>query len=245
MSYPYIIWTMQRSGGTALADLLAGFSDHPTIQHEPFNAERRFGAITQAWSERFDGAKLERDLMGALRNRPAIKHCYELVPGAINSALITVARLLDYRCIVLVRECEVDRVLSLQLAKMTGAWGKDDAQTAYEAFVSGERRLGDINIAEAERHLRLCRERSDWLRDVTRRDPRSFLELSFAQVFLGGSKGPSTLEAVFEFLEIDPHVKDGWVEKVAQMRAQTGQNSARILPLVPNIDAARRALQAL
>ena len=245
MSYPYIIWTMQRSGGTALADLLAGFSDHPTIQHEPFNTERRFGAITQAWSERFDRAELERGVMDALTDRPAIKHCYELVPAAINSALITVARLLDYRNIVLIREAEVDRVLSLQLAKMTGAWGKEDAKEAYQAILSGERRLGDINIAGAERHLRLCRERSDWLRDIIKRDPGAFFELSFDQVFLDGSNGSLTLETVLEFLDIKPDVNDRLSERIAQMRAQSGQNSARILPLVSNIDEARRALQAL
>lgn len=245
MSYPYIIWTMQRSGGTAVADLLGAFSEHQSIQHEPFNLERRFGQLTRAWLEQFDRADLERGVMEALQDRPVIKHCYELVPSAVNAALLNVARLLGYRHVLLERESEVDRVLSLQLARITGAWGKEEAKRAYDLILSGEDRLDAIDVSEAKKHLHHCLERKDRLRKVMAHDPSAFFALSFAEVFSDSSEGSRQIDGVLNFLGITPKSTSTVQQKVDLMRAHSGQNSAQILPHVPNIKEARAALGAL
>jgi hypothetical protein len=41
VSSPFIIWTMQRTGGTTLTDLLMSMSEHPGAEHEPFNWARK------------------------------------------------------------------------------------------------------------------------------------------------------------------------------------------------------------
>ena len=53
MSRPFIVWTMQRTGGTALAQTLMGLSEHPAAEHEPFNwaqdKPREFWPNVETW----------------------------------------------------------------------------------------------------------------------------------------------------------------------------------------------------
>ena len=66
MSYPFFIWTMQRTGGTALTDLLMQMSEHPQAEHEPFNwarkKPRQFWPITEAWGNTKNEAQLNASL---------------------------------------------------------------------------------------------------------------------------------------------------------------------------------------
>ena len=66
MSRPFIIWTMQRTGGTALAELLMEMSEHRSAEHEPFNwakkSPRQFWPITDAWNRTRDHVALSGEL---------------------------------------------------------------------------------------------------------------------------------------------------------------------------------------
>jgi hypothetical protein len=64
---------MQRSGGTALTDLLMEMSEHRSAEHEPFNwsrnKPRQFWPIVEAWNDTNDLKALTRSL-AALFRRP-------------------------------------------------------------------------------------------------------------------------------------------------------------------------------
>ena len=66
MSRPFIIWTMQRTGGTALTDLLMEMSEHRSAEHEPFNwakkSPRQFWPVTDAWNKTRDRTALAGEL---------------------------------------------------------------------------------------------------------------------------------------------------------------------------------------
>ena len=125
---------MQRTGGTTLAALLANLSEHPGVQHEPFNAERIFGHVTEGWVADRDPVAMRAALVEALAERtPVIKHCHELVPAPVNEELMRVASGLGYRHMVLDRRAEVDRILSLEtpVIEVTPA---DDRRLEVDAF---------------------------------------------------------------------------------------------------------------
>src|SRR5579863_9787871 len=105
MSHPFIIWTMQRTGGTSLTDLLLEMSEHKAAEHEPFNRDRQFGAVTIAWAQTKDEEALRRALADLLAQRHLIKHTYELRDMQLNLALMEAAAR-DYRHIFLFRRDE-------------------------------------------------------------------------------------------------------------------------------------------
>lgn len=43
MSKAFFIWTMRRTAGTSLTTLLTGISEFNSVEHEPFNRDRKFG----------------------------------------------------------------------------------------------------------------------------------------------------------------------------------------------------------
>ena len=70
---PFIIWTLQRTGGTNLAkqsvsrsDLMCNqhesvSMDYKPLDHEPFNMDRVYGHITRQWmASRDEGVLIEK-----------------------------------------------------------------------------------------------------------------------------------------------------------------------------------------
>jgi hypothetical protein len=47
LSFPFIIWTSQRTGGTSLIELLMSMSEHKATDHEPFRPLRAFERVTE------------------------------------------------------------------------------------------------------------------------------------------------------------------------------------------------------
>ena len=143
-STPFIIWTLQRTGGTNLAQHLfrssglPGTSGPPASHgvlaritnawrlHEPFNLndpERPFGTISEAWTRDRDHDPLVRSIEGICKERIPIKHCVEMVPWEITECLARVSVQAGYRHVFLHRRDSIARLLSLQFAKATGIWG--------------------------------------------------------------------------------------------------------------------------
>jgi LPS sulfotransferase NodH len=120
---PFIIWTLQRTGGTNLTQRLVELSGLPSTQHEPFNLGRIHGEITQAWMDTHDEAALMRAMLGVATQGAIIKHCLEMVPWEVTRALARATVQAGYRHLFLYREQARNRLLSLHFAQKTGVWG--------------------------------------------------------------------------------------------------------------------------
>ncbi len=128
---PFVIWTLQRTGGTNLNKHLNMLSENDSLQDEPFNRRRECGGVTQAWLDTRDRAALE-DAVGAVcATGKNIKHCIERVPWAVSEALVQKSHAAGYAPIFLYREDPMQRLLSMEYAMRTKSWGpkKAAAQT--------------------------------------------------------------------------------------------------------------------
>ena len=244
MSYPFLIWTMRRTGGTTLASLVMEMSEHIATEHEPFNIDRKFGWVSKAWQQDKDKAALEANIDAFLQPGRKVKHCYEIVPQPVNAALMQLAGRYDYRHVILDRDSEVDRILSLELAKLTGAWGKDDAQRNYLAIERGEVTLPPLDIPAALHHLQLCRkQRKQLAQDLAGLGITPFV-VTFEQVYSDFDAGRERVLALLAHLGIDPAAFPDFEERVSEAILSKGQNSARISRFVPNLEEAQARLQA-
>lgn len=146
----FIIWTVQRTGGTNLARRLfersslfeaarettrepgsvgAKWLGEVASQwnfHEPFNygkKSRIFGKVTEDWVTRGDRKALD-DAVGEICSlRIGLKHCVEMVPWEVSEALADASCRNGYRHLFLYRRNAVNRLLSLHFAKESGIWG--------------------------------------------------------------------------------------------------------------------------
>lgn len=242
MTFPHVIWTLRRTGGTTLATLLADLSDHPGVQHEPFNTDRIFGEVTRHWAATRDAGRLRDDMHRVLARRPVIKHCVELVPEPVNDALLRVSAALGYVQIVLDRRADVDRILSLELARHTGAWGKAEARRVHDAVQAGERTLPPIDIAAAVTHLRDCNRRRRGMHARFAEHGITPFVVHFEDIYADPARGRDTVAALVDFLGVDRSAVSDYDARVEEALLTKGQKSARLLDLVPNIDVARAAL---
>lgn len=244
MSHPYIIWTMRRTGGTTLGTLLSTLSEHAGIQHEPFNDDRMFGHISRAHAQSGDSEALRQTLRKALKRRPLIKHCYELTSTDFNRTFLRITTELGYRHIILDRRSETDRIVSLELAQLTGAWGGADAQKIYPEIEAGEVTLAPLNLERSLRQMRLCHSRRRALEQMTRVARVAPFAVFFEDVYSDPDAGRALIARLLAFLEINPKDHANYDALLTTALIKSGQNSARILQAVPGADTVIAQLQA-
>ncbi|WP_299694787.1 hypothetical protein [uncultured Tateyamaria sp.] len=243
MSDPFVIWTMRRTGGTTFTSLLTTLSEHPGTQHEPFNPDRKFGQITRDWTDHKDPTRLMDGLDKALADRPLIKHCYELVPEMVNMALIKAASARGYRHIVLDRGAEVDRIISLELAKVTGAWGAQEATGIYTEIAQGHRTLEPVDIDQACNHMTACAALRRWLASQFDAALHTPLLVYFEEIYGDFETGRRTIEEVLACLGIVPDDHPQYEALLIEALTEKAQNSQSIAGAVPNMDALRTRLE--
>jgi hypothetical protein len=192
------------------------------------------GHLTNTWLVDRDGAMLQRGMAEALANRPLIKHCYELPTPEVNDCLMHVATDLGYRHIILDRRAEDDRILSLQLAQATEAWGGPDANAIYAAIIAGTRTPEPITIQAAVAHMDYClARRRDLLKLMHDYDQSPFVVL-FEDVYADPEKGRALVRRLVEFVGMDPSDDRRYDDLVSDALLTRGQNSMQILNFVPN-----------
>ena len=157
MSSPFIIFTLQRTGGTNFARYLMSLSDNESAQHEPFNKDRIYGEITENFTNSNDKETLKSSIVKILEKKINIKHCVEIVPFDITSTLIECGDVLNYKFIFLIRENSVDRLLSYAHAKITKNWGK----STNEHMVENDKKVlfEDLPVKQLIQREKLCRNR--------------------------------------------------------------------------------------
>lgn len=245
MSDPYVIWTMRRTGGTTLATLLNLLSEHPGIQHEPFNAERKLGHVYPAFCASGDAGQLRADLAEELGHRPVIKHCYELMSHAFNKGLMEVTTAMGYRHIVLDRRNETDRIISLELAQLTGAWGGEAAGKIYPAIEAGEMVLGGMNMDHAMYQMRLCQTRRKELAALTKRARPAPFVVYFEDVYSDPVAGRALIERLLAYLGIRAQDHADYDTLIEDALLRRGQNTSRIVQEVNNFEADKARLVAM
>jgi hypothetical protein len=245
MSHPFIIWTMQRTGGTSLADLLMEMSEHPRAEHEPFNRDRQFGAVTTAWSDTHDEAALSEAIAGILKQRFLIKHTYELRDMALNAAILRAARSTDYRHVFLRRQDEPARLVSKYIAAANGTWFTDYAAQVYAKIRSGEHRLGAIPVEELVKNYRHCRQATSQVRELLQGLGSDCYEVTYEELYVGdrGSRF-RIFNRLCRFLGFAPEVIDLSRAQIEEKLFHGSQNTRSILDFVPNLDEVVAALLA-
>lgn len=155
---PFIIWTLQRTGGTNLAQGLFERIKPVNAYHEPFNTGRIYGSIVEQWKDTNDREKLKLDIIEICRSGVCFKHCVEEVPQVVNDILIEVSIEFGYSHLFLYRKDAISRLLSYYFARQTGVWGKKKAKSAV---VSSELFKQPLPIDLLIKHERKCVNRLD------------------------------------------------------------------------------------
>ena len=249
MSRPFIIWTMQRTGGTALTDLLMEMSEHRSAEHEPFNwakkSPRQFWPITDAWNKTRDHVALAGDLDAILAQNVLLKHCYELLQMPFNQHLMQAAAKTRYRHIHLLRRDETARLTSKFIAESQGTWFRDYARKVFAEVADGQRAMPALPVEDMVRHFRHCRSATEtvsaWLADLGAESRRVYYE----DLYEGDRETRlAHLLGLLNFLgftqaDVDRH---RFVMEAKIFHA--GQETRSVAPYVPNLAAARAALAA-
>lgn len=204
---PFIIWTMQRTGGTNLAQTLFERSSHRGVQHEPFNVERLYGEITRRFREEKDDGALHKALENVLHEQVLIKHCVEKVPSAMNAVLANVATQAGYRHIFLYRRAALGRLLSFHFALVSGVWGKSDADTkALDEDIFRR----PIPVADLLKHERRCRRAMKGAFEAVKMSYSSPFLIAFEDIYCNDDREAAgkILGRLFEDLKLSRQDED-------------------------------------
>ena len=257
MSYPFIIWTLQRTGGTSLANLLMSLSEHPRVEHEPFNWRRahprQFGPVAETWVRDRDEARVDASLARIFGQRHLIKHCYELPEhsarhrGApFNARLIRAVAKTDYRNILLLRRDEMGRLISKYVAEANGTWFDDYAPKVYEDIVHRRRELKPLPVGAMVKHYQHCLEVTRQLRAQARRFGVSFYHVAYEDIYEGArEERMARLEALFDHIGLAPDTIEAHRDTIEDKIFRRRFDTRAIAPFLPNLDAVRDGLEAV
>ena len=120
-SPPFIVWTMQRTGGTQLAARLFAQSARSAADHEPFNPGRMFAADISEAARTGTVANLMARICA---DGWLLKYCVWRAPQE-HVHLVAASAAAGYRHVILHRRSAADRLASLAFANMTGIWAGD------------------------------------------------------------------------------------------------------------------------
>lgn len=247
MSYPFVIWTMQRTGGTSLTDLLMEMSEHPKAEHEPFNwakkKPRQFWPITEAWGNTKNEIELHKSLDEIFAERFLIKHCYELHGMPFNIHLMNAAAKTDYRHILLLRRDEAARLISKFVAEGQGTWFKDYAKKVFKEVAHGQRKLGPLPVERVISHYKQCRENTAQIRANLKRLGVDCLEVFYEDLYVGEHEPRlERLHELLDFLGFTPPEVAGNEKKIQNAIFHSGQNTRAVAPFIPNLQDVNDAL---
>lgn len=183
---PFIIWTLRRTGGTNLSHALFGRSPFEKSQHEPFNPERQFGQITRDWLASKDLPALRRSVAEVCQRRVVMKHCVEIIPAELNTALADAAIEQGYRHLFLYRRNSLDRLMSLHFASQSGIWGKDQAK---DGKIDDELFRQPIPIAKLVAHETHCRNELTRVYNYLCEKGQAPLLVAFEDLYLNPNPG--------------------------------------------------------
>lgn len=231
---PFIIWTVQRTGGTNFATNLIRLSGFPITAHEPLNVGRSYGHITQNWEKNRDPGALDNAIGAFLDQKYAIKHCVENVDWDINVSLMRKSIERNFWHILLYRENPVDRLLSLHFARETGLWGRKKVslakQSLGEEFIKGED-ISKIDVKSLVEHENHCNEILMNVVDGMQSQGVRIYPISFEEIY--ESEAPAAKRKIAPLLHnigiTDDEALDEFVTKIKTVGDQGSKNLYRTI----------------
>lgn len=216
---PFIIWTMQRTGGTNFASHLISLSKLPATEHEPLNVGRSYGHIEKKWEINKDTDELNNAVDRFLGIGFAFKHCVEMVDQKVNYYLCNNSLKHDYNHIVLYRINPLNRLLSLHFAQQTGLWGRKKVIEAREGLggdLHNKFSIDRLNINSLIEHEERCNQCMLSVVELLRERNASVHFISFEDLYESSSekvlenlsrimtavgfKNPDTIQSAFQSL---------------------------------------------
>jgi hypothetical protein len=247
VSRPFIIWTMQRTGGTTLTELLMLMSEHRSAEHEPFNwaraRPRQFWPITDAWNRTRDPVALAGSLDEVFSGGHLLKHCYELLSMGFNEHLMRAAARASYRHILLLRRDEPARLVSKFIAEAQGTWFRDYSRKVFSEVAEGQRTLGALPVERMVAHQLHCREATGTVTAWLAQLEEGFHTVCYEDLYSGIREARTArLHALLAFLEFDEGDIARHADSIEAMIFDGGQGTQSVAPLVPNIAEVLAAL---
>jgi hypothetical protein len=241
MQQSFVIWTFQRTGGTALTSALSISTKNSEIKHEPFNRDRDFSNISKAFREGdiSCSTKLTHNL---LESGLSFKHCFELHSIEFNSMLLEVFDSYpNYRHIILMRNSEIRRILSLYLAKQTNVWGKWKVDKGgFDEIIAGKQLLDPFPIDEMINHSKKCLKYRDWIQGVFKTKEILNLFITYEDLYeRSPQRRIENFKKVFDFVGATFTLEDRGVYNCI---FSSKQGSDDIFKYVPNIEEAKKYL---
>ena len=246
MSKPFFIWTMRRTGGTSLTDLLMEMSEYKTMDHEPFLWERELGYVTQEFRKQLDEESqinIKNLLEKVFIEKPLIKHCYEVFNIELSRHLIRFLKNKDYKHIFLLRKDEVSRIFSLLLAYQTDVWGKHGSEGIYKRIHEGEKLLEPFDIDLLKKEEKIAINHTKNVKNILKNNNIEYKMIYFEDLYTGDEEiRKKNLYDLFEYLEFGTQTIDSHQEMIDHILFKRSQKSNSILPYIPNLKEAEAVL---
>ncbi len=244
MTPSFVIWTFQRTGGTALTSALTINTENSEVKHEPFNYDRDFSDVSKAFmvGENSHSANLLHNL---LDSGVSFKHCLELHSIEFNDMLIEAFDSRpNYNHIILMRNSEIQRMLSLYLAKQTNVWGKWKVKKGgYDQIISGKVSLAPFPINEMLNHSKKCKKYRNWIQNQFNMRNLSYIWTSYEDLYNGKIETRiENLNKIFEFVRATLTLEN---KRVYNCLFSSKQGSEKLFKYVPNIEEAKKSLLKL
>lgn len=234
---PFLVVTLRRTGATTFTTALSDLSCFPTIEHEPFNADRRLGYVTTQFQQNDNLRELYLEVEKALTDSPNIKHCIEIAPFELTAALLRTAAAKDYGIVVMTRLNEGARLVSLSLAKTTGAWGAEAAARHYSAIVEGRTQLPPILVKDLQNQATHDSAMLGRTLHLMKNDHIPYFWLDYEEAYGSLQAFQGCLDRVRDMLNT---AKRQNAASLAATFGATAQESQRLLAHVPNVEEIRR-----
>lgn len=236
---PYLILTLRRTGGTSFMGFLSAVSAFPVAQHEPFNPERVWGAVTQAFRKTGDAVAMRAAVEACVAQRPNIKHCVEIMPAALTRALIEACAAQGYAFFLLTRRDEASRLRSLFLAQATEAWGPSQAARRYPQIKAGEIVPKPVKTEAVERRIATDAAALGQTLVLLRNRQIAWDWLVFEELYAPDGQVAERARAIAAGLGITVAADDARLQAFAERQ---GQGSGEIEPFVPGFAEIRALL---
>lgn len=236
---PIIIWTFRRTGGTSLATFLFQSSSYESVIHEPFNVDRIWGDIAQKikkveyknYKERYE--QIQGDLANYVAEKKGIKHTIDTVPPVLTKMLLAETVKQGYKHIVLIRENQFQRILSLELAKQTAVWGKKGSGEVHHAIINREKKLDSIDWSTFKSQFHADNAYMGALLQDFSRCKIPYEMVSFEQLYDKQVDQKARFQRVYDLLEW-LHIENYDEELLSKVLLKSSQNTERIYDFLPN-----------
>lgn len=236
---PVIILTHRRSGGTSLSAFLSAVSSFDTIEDEPFNPGRTLSHIRENFVRTGDVPALRHALQEVAGAQKNIKHCVEMTSWTLTRTLIDICRENGYFFLVLTRENETQRLMSLQVAKSTGAWGPDTARTIYPEIESGKRSAQPIDVQDIEAQFRRDFASRGYALSVMQYMRIPYVWVTFEQLYFGNRPVEDQALEIAGMMGIELTAEE---PNLTRFTTRGGQKTSSIKKFIPNYaEAEQRA----